>query len=641
MNQSNKTQGFLLLLIFVWLGTLFLNEGFAGEFNSKNLIRYCSMFGIIGVGAMFVIVTGGIDLSIGSTIGLIGGSMVLLMRLNPVGSLRPLGEEHQFEVVAFFWAVAGLMTLTSGYWVCTTFFQKNFRARKLLFPSLFLLLSLLSLYAVWIANSDTANTSRIPWIFFLLISISLHIGLLHGVLVTRFQLQPFVVTLGGLLCYRGLVRWLAQDATQGLGSEFDDSLVLLAKGEICTVATLLAVTGIMLVTYSLGQIFLRKVSGTRRLNAYVSMSCGMVLGVIGSSRFWNGFERQNFVELFDIKLLGVLPVAFSTWETIIPEAASQRPQTLMQWSWVPLIGISLAMLWGLIQAIREKSSASDGDGWKTQLRWIPIDLIWQTKQRQQHAINHVIVACLGLGISSVLLWLACQIPAGRYELDVSSTALWWIEITAVFGALALLMISISRLGTCVSLHGNALARFCFPMAGLFAGLTVLGTTPIASTVVQTPFFIMVMLAIFAMIIFGQTVFGRYLLAIGNNEDAARYSGINTQELTVAAYVIGSGIIGISAIVFMLDSKSVAPTGFGSFYELYAIAAVVLGGCSLRGGEANVLGVLLGAAIMRVLHNAPDMVDFPKTLEHTILGLVIVVGVMVDERIRKQQAARSE
>ena len=94
------------------------------------------------------------------------------------------------------------------------------------------------------------------------------------------------------------------------------------------------------------------------------------------------------------------------------------------------------------------------------------------------------------------------------------------------------------------------------------------------------------------------------------------------------------------MIFMLDFNSVAPTGFGSFYELYAIAAVVLGGCSLRGGEANIIGVVLGASIMRVLANAPDMIDFPKTLEYTILGLVILIGVIVDDRIRRQSAQKA-
>ena len=94
------------------------------------------------------------------------------------------------------------------------------------------------------------------------------------------------------------------------------------------------------------------------------------------------------------------------------------------------------------------------------------------------------------------------------------------------------------------------------------------------------------------------------------------------------------------MIFMLDSNSVSPSQFGTFYELYAIAAVVLGGCSLRGGEANVIGVLLGASIMRILANAPDMINFPKELEYTILGLVILVGVIVDDRIRRNSARKA-
>jgi ribose/xylose/arabinose/galactoside ABC-type transport system permease subunit len=243
-------------------------------------------------------------------------------------------------------------------------------------------------------------------------------------------------------------------------------------------------------------------------------------------------------------------------------------------------------------------------------------------------------------ISTFALRYAYLISSGEKTLDVSETQLWWIKMTSVFGSLALVMISVARMGRCVAKHGNAISKILFPICGLLAILSVLGRTEMSTTLVQMPFFFTICLAIIAIIIFDKTVFGRYLLAIGNNEDAARYSGINTQEVKVAAYVICSGIVGMSAIIFMLDFNSVAPPGFGSFYELYAIAAVVLGGCSLRGGEANIIGVLLGAAIMRVLANAPDMIDFPKTLELAILGLVILVGVIVDDRIRKQSAKKA-
>lgn len=267
-------------------------------------------------------------------------------------------------------------------------------------------------------------------------------------------------------------------------------------------------------------------------------------------------------------------------------------------------------------------------------------LFWLPERRQRNGILFLAITIFGLLISTFALRYAYLISSGEKTLDVSETQLWWIKMTSVFGSLALVMISVARMGRCVAKHGNTISKILFPICGLLAILSVLGRTEMSTTLVQMPFFFTICLAIIAIIIFDKTVFGRYLLAIGNNEDAARYSGINTQEVKVAAYVICSGIVGMSAIIFMLDFNSVAPTGFGSFYELYAIAAVVLGGCSLRGGEANIIGVLLGAAIMRVLANAPDMIDFPKTLELAILGLVILVGVIVDDRIRKQSAKKA-
>jgi ribose/xylose/arabinose/galactoside ABC-type transport system permease subunit len=304
--NSKKTQGFFLLLVFVWLGTFFLNDGFASEYNSRNLIRYCSMFGIIGIGVMFVIVTGGIDLSIGSTIGLIGASLVLLIRLNPVESLKPIAEDDKAKVVCFFWVLVSLMVLASLGWLVFSYLRNNFRFKKALFPLIFLSFSILSLIALSVANSDAPNTTRIPWIFFLLFSISIHIGLLHGVLITQFQLQPFVVTLGGLLCYRGLIRWLTNDTTQGLGSTFDGTLQLVAKGEVCTVSTLMLFVGFGTALYYALSMMTTKNRTTGSFHTQVvGISIGAIIGLIGSSRFWGGFERTDFVELFKLSNLGI------------------------------------------------------------------------------------------------------------------------------------------------------------------------------------------------------------------------------------------------------------------------------------------------------------------------------------------------
>ena len=99
------------------------------------------------------------------------------------------------------------------------------------------------------------------------------------------------------------------------------------------------------------------------------------------------------------------------------------------------------------------------------------------------------------------------------------------------------------------------------------------------------------------------------------------------------------IAGLGGMLFALDLNSVQPDKHGEFYELYAIAAAVLGGCSLRGGEGTILGVVFGAAVMRVLNNSIVLLEIPDQLEFVIIGTVIIIGVIVDELVRRIAARR--
>ena len=144
---------------------------------------------------------------------------------------------------------------------------------------------------------------------------------------------------------------------------------------------------------------------------------------------------------------------------------------------------------------------------------------------------------------------------------------------------------------------------------------------------------MLSLAIAAAIFLNKTIWGRYMLALGRNEEAARYSGVNTGRITVLAYIICTAMAAIGGILFALDSNSVAPSSFGNFFELYAIAAAVLGGCSLRGGEGGILGVVVGTALMQVLYNLIVLLKISDKLEFAIIGAVILLGVMADEFVR--------
>lgn len=158
-------------------------------------------------------------------------------------------------------------------------------------------------------------------------------------------------------------------------------------------------------------------------------------------------------------------------------------------------------------------------------------------------------------------------------------------------------------------------------------------------VIPWPLVVMILLGIVSAIFLNLTIYGRYLLALGRNEQAARYSGINTKALVVAAYVICSGFAGIGAILFALFIDSVQPATHGNFYELYAIAAAVLGGCSLRGGEGSILGVIIGAAVMRFLANANTLLGGSNSLEPLIIGLALLIAVLSDEFLRRIFARR--
>ena len=136
------------------------------------------------------------------------------------------------------------------------------------------------------------------------------------------------------------------------------------------------------------------------------------------------------------------------------------------------------------------------------------------------------------------------------------------------------------------------------------------------------------------IVLHRSVLGRYLYAVGKNEEAARYSGINTDAVIVSAYAICGILTAISAVFFAMYTRSISPSSHGNFYELYAIAAAVLGGFSLRGGEGSIIGVVLGAVLLQVLQNLVNLLGIPSSLNFAVMGTVILIGVLVDSQLPK-------
>lgn len=148
--------------------------------------------------------------------------------------------------------------------------------------------------------------------------------------------------------------------------------------------------------------------------------------------------------------------------------------------------------------------------------------------------------------------------------------------------------------------------------------------------VPNPFLILLVVAACMAVLLHRSVFGRYLYAVGRNEEAVRHSGINVSAVVTGAYIVGGGLAGLSTVLLVFYTSSVSPSSFGNAYELYAIAAAVLGGCSLRGGEGSIVGIVLGTVLLQILQNLVNILGIPSSLNFAVMGTVILLGVLADQ-----------
>lgn len=153
--------------------------------------------------------------------------------------------------------------------------------------------------------------------------------------------------------------------------------------------------------------------------------------------------------------------------------------------------------------------------------------------------------------------------------------------------------------------------------------------------VPTPFLFLVVLSVAMGLLLHRSVYGRQLYAVGNNEEAARYAGIETRRVLASVYVISGLLSGFAAIFVAFYTNSISASSHGNFYELYGIAAAVLGGCSLRGGEGSVLGVLIGVVLLQVLQNLVTLLGIPSSLNLAVMGSVILAGVLADQILSRR------
>jgi ribose transport system permease protein len=243
-----------------------------------------------------------------------------------------------------------------------------------------------------------------------------------------------------------------------------------------------------------------------------------------------------------------------------------------------------------------------------------------------------------LALSAVLAALLIRETAGAYEASALGMILCCVAailICAVFGLATGLLVTTFRVPAfIVTLGVMLLAR---GIAGKLAkgqsvfelpdSFTWLGRE---SSLGFLPNAVVLMLVLYgvAHFVMAQTVLGRYIYAAGGNSEAARLSGVPVRRVIVGVYVVSAALAGLGGVIIASQLKSGAPT-YGNMYELYVIAAVVVGGTSLSGGEGKILGTLVGAFLIAVIQNGMNLLGLESFDQLIVLGIVIVLAVLFD------------
>ena len=154
--------------------------------------------------------------------------------------------------------------------------------------------------------------------------------------------------------------------------------------------------------------------------------------------------------------------------------------------------------------------------------------------------------------------------------------------------------------------------------------------------VPIPILVMILVFLAAAVLLGKTGFGRHVYAIGGNEEAALLSGVDVGKVKTLVYGICGMLSGLAAVILTARLNSAQPIA-GIMYELDAIAATVIGGTSLMGGEGTVFGTLVGALIMGVLRNGLNLLDVSSFVQQIVIGSVIILAVLVDMFLKNRRA----
>jgi Ribose/xylose/arabinose/galactoside ABC-type transport systems, permease components len=172
----------------------------------------------------------------------------------------------------------------------------------------------------------------------------------------------------------------------------------------------------------------------------------------------------------------------------------------------------------------------------------------------------------------------------------------------------------------------------YPLSGLPSGFSFIGRGYLLN-IIPMPVVIMLVIYVVAYMVLGHLPMGRYIYAIGGNEEAVRLSGVKVKKYKVMAYLISGVTAGITGVVLTSRLMSGQPMA-GSGFELDAIAAVVLGGTDIAGGRGNILGTFLGVLIMGVLSNGLNLMGVSPYVQRVLKGLIILLAIYFSSKKKK-------
>lgn len=271
---------------------------------------------------------------------------------------------------------------------------------------------------------------------------------------------------------------------------------------------------------------------------------------------------------------------------------------------------------------------------------------------QQTAVNAVLAvgmtfviisAGIDLSVGSILAFsgvvMAGALDAG---LPMGAAILLGVAVGTACGLLNGLLISLGRLPPFISTLGMmSVARGAAlvftegrPISGFSPEFRFLATGEIL--MIPVPVLLMGAVYLVGYFVLNHTRFGRYTYAIGGNEEATRLSGVNVRFHKTAVYGVSGMTSAIGAVILTARLNSAQPIA-GIMYELDAIAATVIGGASLMGGEGRLTGTLIGALIIGVLRNGLNLLGVSSFLQQIVIGSVIIVAVLMDTALRKRGA----